>query len=136
LFTICIAYIYIDFFLIFSYKILKPYFLKNFRVDPWNPGPGPLAGSTSRPGLITMQIIIFLILILLIIIKIIIFRIQIIIFIILIIILNFIIIYSNNFKKNINVNNNNNNNNNNCYYCFSFFFSARSTDPTVWVCNP
>jgi hypothetical protein len=48
-----------------------------------------------------------------------------------ILILNFIIIYSNNFKKNINVNNNNNNNNNNCYYCFSFFFSARSTDPTV-----
>jgi hypothetical protein len=24
------------------------------RVDPWNPGPGPLAGSTSGPGLITM----------------------------------------------------------------------------------
>ena len=46
---------FISIFLFFLYKILKLYFLKFFRIDPWNPGPGFLAGSTPEPGLITMK---------------------------------------------------------------------------------
>jgi hypothetical protein len=50
-----------NYFLIFSCEILEPqiYFFSRLNwIDsshPCNPGPGPLVGSTSRPGLITMD---------------------------------------------------------------------------------
>ena len=53
-----------DYFLIFSYEILKPQtFFLFFRVDsgqPCNPGPGFLAWSTPGSGLLTMIRRIFL----------------------------------------------------------------------------
>ena len=49
-----------NYFLIFSYKILKPQFFFNFpdltRVNPSNPEPDPLAGLTPMSGLITMVV--------------------------------------------------------------------------------
>jgi hypothetical protein len=38
----------------FKFFRVNPGWPELTRVDPWNPGPGPLAGSTPGPGLITM----------------------------------------------------------------------------------
>jgi len=40
----------------FKFFRVNPGWPELTRVDPWNPGPGPLTGSTPVPGLITMHV--------------------------------------------------------------------------------